>query len=94
VGAFFNAFLLLKKLLKQKAYQPAAGWALFIIRVVLASAAMSAVLYYCVDADWWQRWGSADRVMNLLAWIALGGAMYVLTLILTGLRPKHLLSKV
>ncbi len=94
LGAFLNAFLLLMKLLRQKIYHPAVGWPLFFVRVVLASAAMSAVLHYCVDVGWWQHWGSVDRVMNLLAWIALGCAVYALTLIVTGLRPKHLISKV
>lgn len=94
LSAFFNAFLMLKKLLKQKAYQPAVGWPLFFLRVMVASAVMSAVLYYGVDAGLWQQWAALDRVLNLLVWIALACVIYALTLILTGLRPKHLISKV
>jgi putative peptidoglycan lipid II flippase len=63
LGAFFNAALLLKKLLKENVYKPVNGWLLFFIRVSLASGAMSAGLYYFVDADWWNQWGSLERVI-------------------------------
>ena len=91
LGAFFNAALLLKKLWQEKVYQPASGWWLFFIRVLLASAAMSAALYYLVDASWWNHWGSGQRVINLLKWIIIGMAIYSATLVLTGLRLRHLM---
>ena len=94
LGAFFNAYLLLKKLLQQKVYQPTTGWPLFIFRVLLASAVMLAMLYYCVDVGWWHPWGALDRVVHLLAWIASACVIYTLTLVLAGLRPKHLSGKV
>jgi putative peptidoglycan lipid II flippase len=90
LGAFFNAALLLKKLLQDKVYQPTRGWRLFFIRIVLASAAMSAVLYYLVDASWWNQWGSGERVLNLLKWIVIGIVIYAATLVLTGLKLRHL----
>ena len=90
LGAFFNAALLLKKLWQESVYQPESGWLLFIIRVLLASAAMSAALYYLVDASWWNQWGSGERVINLLKWIVIGIAIYTATLVLTGLRLRHL----
>jgi len=90
LGAFFNAALLLKKLQQENIYQPASGWWLFFIRVSLASAAMSAALYYPVDANWWNQWGSGERVINLLKWIVIGIVIYAATLILTGLRLRHL----
>ncbi len=73
LGAFFNAALLLKKLLKENVYKPVNGWLLFFIRVSLASGAMSAGLYYFVDADWWNPWSSLERVINLAKWIGIGG---------------------
>jgi len=51
---------------------------------------MSAVLYYLVDASWWNHWGSGQRVINLLKWIVIGMAVYTATLVLTGLRLRHL----
>ncbi len=90
LGAFFNAALLLIKLQKDRVYQPAIGWRLFFIRVSLAGAVMSAGLYYGVDADWWNQWDSWTRAINLLKWIVLGLVCYIATLLLTGLRIKHL----
>jgi len=82
--------LLLKKLLKDKIYQPANGWLLFFSRVLLASAAMTAALYYWVDASWWTAWSSTERVLHLLKWISIGMIIYSITLLLTGLKPRHL----
>lgn len=90
LGAFFNAALLLIKLQKDRVYQPASGWRLFFIRVSLAGAVMSSGLYYGVDADWWNQWDSLARIINLLKWIVLGLICYIATLLLTGLRIKHL----
>jgi putative peptidoglycan lipid II flippase len=90
LGAFFNAVLLLKRLWQEKVYQPASGWGLFFIRMLLASTAMSAALYYLVDASWWNQWSSGERAINLLKWIVIGIAIYTATLVLTGLRLRHL----
>lgn len=90
LGAFFNAALLLGKLLRENIYQPASGWPLFFIRVLLASVAMAFSLYYLVDAQWWNSWGSGERVINLLKWIGIGMAIYTTVLLLTGLRLRHL----
>ena len=62
LGAFFNAALLLRKLLKENIYRPASGWPLFFIRVLVAGVAMSLSLYYLVDARWWNTWGAGERV--------------------------------
>ncbi len=93
LSAFLNAFLLLGKLLKDKVYQPAEGWVLFFARTLLASAVMAAGLDYFVDVSQWGQWGSMDRIINLLVWIVIGCAIYALTLVLTGLRFKHLVSR-
>jgi len=90
LGAFFNAALLLIKLKKDNVYQPASGWWLFFIRVTLAAATMSAVLYYFVDPAWWIDWSSSARVINLVKWIGIGLVVYIVTLQLAGLRAKHL----
>lgn len=90
LGAFFNAALLLKKLLTDSVYQPGNGWLLFLGRVILASAVMAASLCYFVDGSWWNQWEPADRAINLLKWISIGCIMYVLTLTLIGLRLRHL----
>lgn len=90
LGALFNAALLLKKLLKERIYIPVNGWRLFFIRILLASVTMSACLYYLVDWHWWSHWDSKHRVLNLLLWVVIGMVIYSATLILTGLRLRHL----
>ncbi|NOT11946.1 MAG: murein biosynthesis integral membrane protein MurJ [Methylococcaceae bacterium] len=91
LAAFFNAALLLSKLLRERIYQPGHGWRLFLFRIAFASAVMSACLYYFVDADWWKHWSAKDRVINILKWIFSGVIVYLATLLLTGLRPRHLI---
>lgn len=90
LGAFFNAALLLRKLYKDKVYQPVSGWWLFFARVSLAAGAMSAGLYYFIDSTWWNDWNSTERVLNLVKWIGIGLVIYAATLLMTGLRVKHL----
>lgn len=84
LGAFFNAGLLLRKLLKDKIYQPGKDLLLFFLRVFVATFAMTAALYYWVDPSWWHQWSSGERVFNLIKWIGIGLILYVATLALIG----------
>jgi putative peptidoglycan lipid II flippase len=90
LGALLNAVLLLIKLQKDRIYKPADGWWLFFARVFLACSVMFAGLHYFVDIHWWSQWDTSARVINLLKWIGLGLIVYAVTLLLTGLRLKHL----
>ncbi len=90
LGAFINAILLLKKLLKGDIYRPTGCWRPFIVRILLASMVMSAVLYYWVDVAWWNQWGSLQRLLNLTKWIVIGGSVYVGTLFILGFKCRHL----
>ena len=90
LGAFFNASLLLFALLKSGVYLPSMGWRVYILRIILATAAMTALLYHFVDASLWLHWGIVDRAINLAMWIGLGGALYAAVLLLSGLKIRHL----
>lgn len=90
LGALANALLLLHKLRQERVYQAAAGWWAFLARVLAASVAMSACLYFLVDAEAWQHWHTSARVLNLLKFIVIGMAAYVGVLAITGLRLRHL----
>lgn len=89
IGAFFNASLLLKKLLKDKIYHPGKGWLLFIIRIVIANATMAYLLYRYVDADLWDDWLLMDRATHLAFWIIGAMLVYGLVLVVLGLRRRH-----
>lgn len=90
LGAAVNALLLLYKLHQERVYQPAQGWWLFLLRVLLASTAMSASLYYLVDVEAWQGWHTSERILQLLKFIVIGMVIYATALLITGLRLRHL----
>ncbi len=90
LGAFINAGLLLNKLLRDRCYRPGKGWGMFLLRVSVASLAMSVLLYACVDTLWWRNWGAGERVLQLTKWIVYGGLVYMLVMVLCGFKPRHL----
>lgn len=94
LGAFFNASLLLFTLLKSRVYLPSSGWRIYILRIILATSAMTALLYHFVDASLWLHWELAERALNLAMWVSLGGAIYVVVLLLSGLKFRHLSAQV
>ena len=93
LGAFFNASLLLTKLLKDKIYKPGKNWANFLVKIIFANEIMAMFLYVCVDPAQWSDWSALDRGLNLALWIVLGGAVYALALLLVGIKPRNFLSK-
>ncbi|NOQ35150.1 MAG: hypothetical protein GQ569_04560, partial [Methylococcaceae bacterium] len=90
LGAFFNASLLLTRLLKEKIYQPANGWGSYLLRVTIANSAMGASLYYFVDTSLWYHWEAFDKILYLALAIAAGAFIYGIVLLLIGFRPRHL----
>jgi len=93
LGAFFNASLLLSKLLKDKIYKPGKNWENFFIKIIFANEIMALFLYVCIDITQWIDWTAFDRAFNLALWIVLGGFVYAVSLLLIGIRPKDLFSK-
>ncbi len=90
LGAFVNAVLLLRQLLRANVYQPAGRWWVFMVRILIASVAMAAVLYYWVDVTWWYQWSSLQRLVNLIKWMVIAGSAYVGTLFMLGFKCRHL----
>ncbi|MDT8424421.1 MAG: murein biosynthesis integral membrane protein MurJ [Methyloprofundus sp.] len=90
LGAFLNASLLLFALLKSGVYLPSRDWRIYILRIILATASMTALLYHGVDIHLWLTWGLKERALNLAMWVGFGGALYALVLLLSGLRLRHL----
>ena len=86
LGAFFNAALLFGKLRRDRIYLPATGWRLFILRILLATGVMAAVLQSLIDPNDWIGRSSGERALHLGRWIATGLSLYAATLWLTGMR--------
>lgn len=91
LGALVNALWLLIGLRRSKVYQPLPGWGLFMLRVLLACAALGALLAWAGQAIDWiglqAQWGQRAGWMATV----LGGAalLYFSVLLVCGLRPAH-----
>jgi putative peptidoglycan lipid II flippase len=92
IAAYLNAVLLYRGLLKRGIFTPLKGWAALTLKVGLASAAMAAliVLAGTTEAVWFG-WSATERAFRLAAIIVGGAAVYAISLLLLGLRPRHLL---
>ncbi len=89
LGAFFNASLLLTTLLRDKVYKPGKNWLNFMVKIIFANEIMAIFLYVSVDTAQWSDWEALERSLNLLKWVALGGGIYALALLLIGIRPRN-----
>lgn len=95
IAGVFNAVLLWRHLRREGVYQPQAGWLRWMMRIVLALAAMTVAV---LAVEWWVT--SSHGEWSLMKWywrwtwllttVAAGGLVYGATLLLTGLRPRHL----
>jgi len=90
LGAFFNASLLLGRLLKEKVYRPGAQWRVYILRIILANEVMAVFLNRFVDARLWLDWPVTERILQLALWIALAALVYLVTLFVSGFRIRQL----
>lgn len=91
IAGTFNAVLLWRWLRRDGTYQPEPGWGRWLLRLAIASLVMAAVVWGLREwiGDWTvmrgtHRWGW------LILVIAAGGAAYGITLLLAGVRPRHL----
>ncbi|MBU6190801.1 MAG: murein biosynthesis integral membrane protein MurJ [Betaproteobacteria bacterium] len=95
VAAWCNAALLLRGLLRNGTYQPAAGWGMFALKVLVAAAAMALLLVVSVPRfDWIGLQASPVlRAVLALSLVALAAATYLGALLLMGLRPRQFLRR-
>jgi putative peptidoglycan lipid II flippase len=93
LSAFFNASLLLGKLIKDKIFTPGKNWANFSVKIIFANEVMALFLYIGVDTNQWFEWSEFDRAFNLALWIFLAGLVYLFALLLIGIRPNNFINK-
>lgn len=94
-AAFLNAWLLFRKLVKERVYRPPPGWFSFLFRVGIANIAMASVLSFPGRFTDWEMFDAIGRLANLALWIASGALVYLAALFLSGFRmscltPGHL----
>jgi putative peptidoglycan lipid II flippase len=95
VGAWLNAGLLLAGLLRGAAYQPARGWASFALKIIVAASAMGGLLVLVVPRfDWIVLQAQPGlRAALVMGVVAAAAGVYLLTLLVLGLRPSQFLRR-
>ncbi|MDA0225034.1 MAG: murein biosynthesis integral membrane protein MurJ [Proteobacteria bacterium] len=94
LGACMNAALLYRALRRDGAFAPQAGWAVFLGRIVFATAAMLTALYFSLPGTGWWLAASWQTKIPALAGLVLGGmAVYGCALFASGLRPAVFLRE-
>ncbi len=90
-SAFINAGLLYHGLIKRGVYKVHSGFGLMIGRYLAGIVLMCLCLFYLqTPIESWISWGWQQRVWELLQLVIAGLLVYLTTLILLGLRLKHL----
>ncbi len=94
VGASVNASLLLAGLIRGGNYQPRPGWLRLGAQVGAAAAAMAALLWFTVPAFDWigMRSMPLTRIGLTLGLVTAAGLVYLLTLLVLGVRPRQFMS--
>jgi putative peptidoglycan lipid II flippase len=95
IGALINALWLLRGLVKLRVYQPAPGWGLFALRVVLACVALGAALAWAAHAIDWiaaqaRPWWRAGLLAAVLAGVVV---LYFGVLAACGLRLRQFMRR-
>ncbi|MBA5708991.1 murein biosynthesis integral membrane protein MurJ [Pseudomonas fulva] len=94
LGACLNAGLLFWKLRTQRLFQPQPGWAVFLLKLVLAASLMSGVLLAGMHyLPAWVEGNMLERLMRLMALIMAGVVTYFGCLYLCGFRPRQFARK-
>ncbi len=90
-SAYINAILLYRGLRKEAIFQPRAGWGSWLVRIIIATIAMAAIIIWLnPDNMQWSLWNSFERLTNLASIIVSGIAVYFALLWLQGLRLNQL----
>ncbi|WP_194437625.1 murein biosynthesis integral membrane protein MurJ [Vibrio fluminensis] len=91
LSALVNMSLLYRGLHIQGVYQISKRTLLFIARLTIAGVAMvAAILWQLEEMSVWLTWSFAERVMWLAALIGLGAGVYLICLLVLGVRLKDL----
>ena len=91
LSAWLNAGLLYLGLRRGGVYMPMKGWWTHWLRLALAGGAMAAAIYWLArQATVWLNGPLWDRILWLGLIVAAGLAVYLLALLILGLRPRHL----
>nr|WP_091361871.1 murein biosynthesis integral membrane protein MurJ [Amphritea atlantica] len=91
LSAFLNAGLLLRGLLKEGVFTWQSGWFKWLLQVGVANLAMIGFLLLLAgSAEQWLRFDMWQRVSHMAVLVGGGATVYLLVLLITGMRLRHL----
>ena len=93
LASILNAGLLLNRLMGLRVYTPEPHAGRFMLRVASASIVMGIAIGTLGNRFAWEVATSSQRLLDLSLCIGAGMLAYLITLILTGMRPGHLLMQ-
>ena len=90
-SAYMNAALLFFALKREKIYQPQKGWSVFTLQLILGNSLLAGfIVFWTPVLAIWSDWSLQQRIFNLSVIILLAGFIYLLSMLITGLRPAQL----
>lgn len=93
LSAFINMVLLYRGLHIAHVYRLTRTTVFFVIRALIAGGVMASFVYYWLhDMSAWLSWNLTERILHLALMVAVGGLVYLLSLLVMGIRLKHLKS--
>ena len=91
LASMLNTGLLLMGLYRAGVYKPEPGWMMFILRLLLACAAMLALVFWLNEpSSEWFAWGWQRRVWEVTLLVGGGIVVFAATLFASGIRMRHL----
>lgn len=94
LSACVNAALLYRGLRKKEVYQPSKGWLLYVGRLLIANTLMAVCLVFGLTYfDSWSALMVNERIVGIAILCVSGLVVYLLTLLLSGLRLRHVSHK-
>ena len=90
ISAYVNAALLFKKLKSMASISLQTGWLKYITQISLGTLVMSVVLYFVLPStEQWLAWKGFERITALIGFMLLGAVMYIVALIVLGIRKEN-----
>ncbi|EDN67146.1 MviN-like protein [Beggiatoa sp. PS] len=94
LAALLNAGLLYRGLRQQDVFQPQPGWHRLLLRITIASVAMTLLLWWGSGSlSAWFSMSITERALHLFGWIIAGMGTYFIVLVISGLRLHHVTLK-
>ena len=95
LSAYYNVYMLYRGLLKQGAYDHQTGWASFGLKLLLANGLLVALMLWLMGSpESWLDMAGADRILWMSITVVSAIALYLLVLVGSGLRMRHLRGEV